>query len=172
MPTAPSTDDDALERSLRESRRLEDAPESVIQRAIDLWRPDALMRPAAAPASGVRRLLATLVFDSANQPATALGVRSQRSAVRQMLFAVDGRDIDLRFEPLDSRRWRVTGQVLGPDAAGIAQLTGAGLVEDTVAWSELAEFSFDPIEVDECTLVLRADGWEVELQALRPGSAR
>jgi hypothetical protein len=169
MPTAPSADDAALERALRASRQLEDAPESLIQRAIDLWQPDALPRPAATPVGGLRRLVATLVFDSAAQPATALGVRSTRSAVRQMLFAVEGRDIDLRFEPVAGGRWRVKGQVLGPDTAGIAELSGDGLAGATVAWNELAEFSFDPIEVDRCTLVLRADGWQVEVQALRPG---
>jgi hypothetical protein len=159
MNDASLPDDDTLQRRLRDSRQLEDAPEHLIQRAIDLWQP----RAAAATAGGaLRRWIATLRFDSAAGDNLALGLRaSGASATRQMLFSAEGRDIDLRLEPLADRTWRISGQVLGPDAAGIAELRCGDAVPQQVAWNELSEFEFEPVATGVCALTLRADGWEI-----------
>ena len=159
MNDAPIPDDDTLQRRLRDSRQLEDAPEHLIQRAIDLWQP----RAAAATAGGaLRRWIATLRFDSADGGNLALGLRAGgASATRQMLFSAEGRDIDLRLEPLADRRWRISGQVLGPDAAGIAELRCGDAPAQQVAWNELCEFEFEPVAAAVCMLTLRADGWEI-----------
>lgn len=159
MNDAPIPDDELLQRRLRDSRQLEDAPEHLIQRAIDLWQP----RAAAATESGaLRRWIATLRFDSAASDHLALGLRTGgASTTRQMLFSAEGRDIDLRLEPLADRRWRISGQVLGPDAAGIAELRCGDAAPQQVAWNELCEFEFEPVATGICALTLRADGWEI-----------
>ncbi len=161
-------DDAALERLLSDSRQLEDAPESVIQRAIGVW--TARPATAAAPATGaLRRLAAALSFDSLGLSPQAAGVRSSGSdGVRQLLFTADGRDIDLRVAPAaDRRHWTVSGQVLGPDLHGRALLRGSGSVPvREVAWDEMAEFRFDAVPAGAVTLVLRGEDWELELPPL------
>lgn len=155
-------DDAALERLLVDSRRLEDAPESVIQRAIGVW----TARPAVAPApvGALRRLAAVLSFDSLGLTPQAAGVRSIGSdGVRQLLFASDGRDIDLRVAPsADGHRWQLSGQVLGPDESGRAELRCGGL-QAQADWSELAEFRFDDVPAGACELTLRGTDWELVL---------
>lgn len=160
MNDAPLPDDDPLQRRLRDSRQLEDAPEHLIQRAIDLWQPRAASPETAGAA--VRRWFATLRLDSADGGNLPLGLRSGgASTTRQMLFSAEGRDIDLRLEPLADRTWRISGQVLGPDAAGIAELRCGEAAPQQVAWSELSEFEFEPVATGVCQLSLRADDWEI-----------
>lgn len=167
MTPHPDPDDDALADALRRSRTLDDAPEALIQRAIDLWQPRA--RPAAG-AGVLRRLVATLSFDSAATAPQALGLRGAAlpaaAEPRQLLFTADGRDVDLRVVPAtDGRLWQVSGQVLGPDEQGTAQLRSGDAVAET-AWSALAEFRFDAVAPGPCTLTLRSGDWELELPPL------
>lgn len=149
-----------LERTLRESRGLEDAPEALIQRAIGVW------HPRTAPAAGgvLQRWRAVLRLDSAATGNVALGLRTSGTAsTRQLLFSAEGRDIDLRLEPLPDRHWRISGQVLGPDAAGLAELRCGDAEAQQVAWNELAEFEFAPVAGGACTLVLRSGGWQIDI---------
>lgn len=160
-PLPEDADDDLLQRRLRDSRQLDDAPEHLIQRAIDLWQPRAV---TATAGGALRRWIATLRFDSADGGNLALGLRAGgASATRQMLFSAEGRDIDLRLEPLADRTWRISGQVLGPDAAGIAELCRDDGAPQQVAWNELSEFEFAPVASGVCLLTLRADGWEISV---------
>jgi hypothetical protein len=158
MTRSKLPDDDALEQALRASRALEDAPEALIERAIGLWQP----RAAAAPGA-LRRLVAALQFDSAGASPLAWGVRAAPGEVRQLLFALDGRDVDLRVAPAaEPQRWRVSGQVLGPDTAGTAELAVGGHAV-RADWNDLAEFAFDAVPGGTCRLLLRTADWEAEL---------
>jgi hypothetical protein len=160
----PDPDDAAaaqarLEAALRASRVLEDAPEAVIQRAIGLWSAPARQ----APATGLReRLVAVLSFDSAGASPLAFGRRSAGADMRQLLFSAGERDIDLRVSPAGAGRWRVAGQVFGPDTAGRARVEVAGVVAEC-AWNELAEWQVDALPAGDCRVVLSSDGWEIEL---------
>jgi hypothetical protein len=171
MNDARHPDDAELERRLRGSRTLDEAPEPLIQRAIGVWRP----RAAASAAGALRRLAATLRFDSRLADATALGLRAADGATdgatRQLLFSADGRDIDLRLEPQTGGRWSVSGQVLGPDEQGGAELLPEGAPPQQVAWNELAEFIFEPVVAVRATLRLRGSDWEVELPLEFAGGA-
>lgn len=160
--------DAALADALQRSRVLQEAPESVIQRAIDVFvaRPRAAAAPA--PAGALRRLVAVLGFDSGTLAPQAAGLRSAGAAGRQLLFSADGRDVDLRILP-GTGGWQVSGQVLGPDAEGRVALTCEGYGADQ-AWSELAEFRFDGVPAGRCRIVLRGDDWEMALpEMLIPG---
>lgn len=166
-PDAP--DDATLEGLLQRSRVLEDAPEAVIQRAIDLAAGSLGAVPAlpAAAAPGLlRRLVAVLGFDSAGQTVAVAGVRSAGAATRQLLYSTEGRDVDLRVGPApDGRHWQISGQVLGPDTVGRARLR-CGEVAREVAWSEWSEFSFDDVPAGDCVLTLVTAEWELELPPL------
>lgn len=173
LPDANDADDEALAARLRASRRLEDAPEAVIQRALGVWRTRAMPAPAEATASslaaGLRRLAVVLKFDSASASPMALGLRSTGTeGTRQLLYFSEGRDVDLRISPVSTpsgRQWRLTGQILGPDVAGVAELR-CGPDVRTTEWSELAEFSFGDVAAGRCTLVLRSAEWELELPSI------
>lgn len=182
QPTTPADDDDeALAAALGASRVLQDAPEAMVLRAIGLWQQPAAVPVAASPSvaasalGGLRRLVATLVFDSLDHGALAGGRRSAATmghlAARQLLYSTEGRDIDLRLTPLDGgTRWVLSGQVLGPELSGRAELrptaaadTAGAPPAQVVAWNELAEFEFAPMEAGPCSLVLSAADWTVEL---------
>jgi hypothetical protein len=164
--------EDPLADRLRASHRLEDAPEAVIQNALALWKKAEVpvAEPASAPGAALRRLAAALRFDSATASPLALGLRSgglpaPGASTRQLLYFSEGRDIDVRIAPVNgpgARQWQVSGQVLGPDATGMAELR-CGAHTRTASWSDLAEFSFTDVAPGSCTLVLRGGDWELEL---------
>lgn len=158
-PTNPVPED--LEAVLRASRALEDAPEDAIQRAIGLWKERA---PAVEGEAGwIERLVATLGFDSAGAAPLAHGLRSAGADVRQMLFTAGERDIDLRLAPSEGAPlWRVSGQILGPDANGEAVLRADGFAART-PWNELSEFAFDAVPAGRYRLMLYSAKWEIEL---------
>ncbi|MCE2914212.1 MAG: hypothetical protein ACOVOT_08325 [Rubrivivax sp.] len=170
-PLAPRDSDERFASTLAASRGLFDAPEAVIERAISVF---AARTPQAATPDTpglLRRIVATLRLDTALTPAASLGLRSVGgTAVRQMLFSAEGRDIDLRLMPLpphfpvagEARRWRLSGQVLGPDSNGQAVLRGA-VEHHAVDWNELSEFSFDTSLTGPLVLTLRSGDWEIEL---------
>jgi hypothetical protein len=168
--TDPNAEDDAtLESLLRQSRQLQDAPEAVIQRAIDIAAASAAapQLPAqGAPARALRRLVAVLGFDSAGPPAVAAGMRSAGAGTRQLLYSTEGRDVDLRIARApDGHHWQLSGQVLGPDAVGTARLQIGDRVHER-PWSEWSEFQFDQVPPGEAVLTLCSDGWEMELPPL------
>ena len=93
-------------------------------------------------------LLASLVFDSLSQAATA-GVRSAAAAPRQLLYKANEITIDLRFEfqPLHSKAF-VVGQVLEKNDACPMPIplllfneNGAAVLETET--SEFGEFQFE-----------------------------
>jgi hypothetical protein len=157
-PTEPIPDAE-LEQLLRDSRQLEDAPDPVLRRAFAIW------KPRARAASPWRRLLAVLSFDSdaapGLAPALAFGVRSA-GGTRQLLYAVDGRDIDLRIVPAGGAGWRLLGQVLGPDLAGRVQVRVGG-TELQATLDELAEFKVEPVPPGECHVELELGETVLEL---------
>lgn len=165
-PDPDAAPDADLETALVRSRVLEFAPEALIQRVIDGFAGSA-RRPGPAPASVLRRLVATLGFDSALATPQAQGVRSSAVASRQLVFTADGRDIDLRITPgPDGRSFTVAGQVFGPETEGRASLDSGGRRSE-VAWNEWSEFQFDGVPAGSFTLALRTAEWELELADLQ-----
>jgi hypothetical protein len=163
MNTRMDPADDDLEQLLGRSRRLEDAPEAVIGRAIGIW-----SRSPRAAAGLLHRVLAALTFDSGDAAIDprSLGLRSSSSPTRQMLYSAEGRDIDLRLcavGPADRGVvWRLSGQILGPDAVGHAVLRFAG-GERLTDWNEVSEFSFDEVPEGRVEVILRSMTWEIAL---------
>ncbi len=179
-PDDPAVPDDsgdrALEQALQRSRMFEDAPEALIQRAIGVFQSRAAARAPAAPGL-LRRLVATLGYDSAAAAPQALGLRAAAGAgggagggARQLLYTAGEHDVDLRIAPAaGGRHWQISGQVLGPETEGRAELRWADQVAE-VAWNELAEFRFDAVPAGPCTLTLRAGDWELALPPLDVGA--
>ncbi len=171
MTATPELDDDAIAQRLQKSRRLEDAPEHVIQRVLDLWQ-----KPRRAEAGGglMRRIRAVLSFDSGAASPVAFGMRSSGGTTRQMLFSAEGHDVDLRISPAASDNndpthagWQLSGQVLGPDCSGIVVLTNTddGAMGES-SLDELGEFRLPVIRSGSYSLTLRLTDLEVELSTI------
>ncbi|MFO1338012.1 MAG: hypothetical protein U1F53_07205 [Burkholderiaceae bacterium] len=124
-------DDDALGARLHRAAALPDAPAAWQQRALAAWRapvpvPSLAGQIAAGLADGLQRLVASLRFDSWATAPLAAGLRSAGpSPTRQLVFSVEGRDVDLRIAPAGAT-FQVSGQILGPDESGTAVLVAPG----------------------------------------------
>jgi hypothetical protein len=132
-------------------------PAEVVQNALAIF--DGFQpRPSAW-----QRLVANLTFDSRMQPGLA-GARDVRSDSFQLLFEVEGLDIDMLCERT-GEGWRISGQAVAAEAegaAGIAELSGP----ETAAETEIearGEFRLADVAPGTYDLVLRAGGREIVL---------
>lgn len=142
----------------------EDAPRDVLLNAVELFR---ARRPTSEAAPGrLRRLVASLTFDS-SRLTPAFGVRSGQTApARQLLFSAGDFDIDLRLAA-GGEGWTVSGQVLGPCAGGEVEVSAAqGEPSARAGLNDLCEFTLPPVPEGVYTLRLRADAVEVEIPEL------
>lgn len=168
-PSLPSLSE--LEALLHDSRTMEDAPSHVLYRAESLWRPAAQADPGP-----LKRLLASLTFDSGGLGQLALGLRGE-GPVRQWLFTCEDHDVDLRAQAMDAglpAAWRLQGQVLGPEGAGEALLLngGQGDADEPLrrtGLGEMADFAFDGLAAGAYRVVLLLGPLRVELPAVEVG---
>ena len=178
MKPVDSLSDDEFVHRVRCAVALPDAPPWLVRTAIDLWpaaRPSALKGVAGA---ALRLVAAVLSFDSWARPATALGMRAVASDTRHLLFSAQGRDIDLRISPA-AGHYALTGQILGPDEAGVVELApqpGAAVERadaHVAALDSMGEFRLDGVRVGTYRLTLRLGGDEIVLPPIvvgaRPG---
>lgn len=155
-PLKPPSDDEALARDLRASRVLVDAPEALVQRAVQLFQPLQRGAAPAAPIPLLPRLLAALRFDSAGAAPWAHGRRSglhpAGGEVRQLLYALEDCDVDLRVVPADGGLFSLSGQLLGPVCSGVvavgpegALAGGPGVAAGRAELNEWGEFQLPPL---------------------------
>jgi anti-sigma factor RsiW len=136
---------------------LQEAPSPVIARAARLMRQSRPAQPSLR-----QRVVALLRFDSWQQPAAA-AVRTGQNATRQILFYAEGYDVDVRVTPAGST-WVVTGQVLGPNTGGAAELHGPLLEQTTL--NDMSKFTFSSVPSGTYTLTLRLEEIDVEIAGL------
>jgi hypothetical protein len=142
----------------------QDAPPHVISRAVRIFRTERLSQATAVRAGGpLRRLVATLRFDSARQ-AYALGQRAGQTSARELLYEAGDRTIELRLDRAQTG-WSVGGQVLGTCAGGEALIERDGFTARTEL-NELCEFSLPHVGEGIYLLILRLDDVEVEVPGL------
>jgi len=143
-----------------------DAPRDVLFNTISIF---SARRTTLKVPGVVRRILATLNFDSGSQP-LAFGVRSGQAApARQLLFDAGDVSVDLRLAR-GSEGWTISGQVLGPCGSdGQVEMVRVGDTEATVraGLNSLCEFVLlPPVPAGIYTLRLRLDGVEVDIPGL------
>jgi hypothetical protein len=140
----------------------EAAPRDVVASLVGLFRE----RAASREPSTLRRLLASLSFDSA-QLSPAYGVRSgaAAAAARQLLYSAGDSDLDVRVAQAGDG-WVVSGQWLGEcDGGGEIELQGAEQTA-TARLNEQCEFSLPPVPAGTYALRLRLKDAEVEVSEL------
>ena len=146
--------------TLMKTDRAEDAPRDVLVNVVNLFQRQAEPRPH----SMVRRLMAALSFDSYTT-APAFGVRSGQSASRQLVYSVDGNDIDLRVTA-EEDRWVISGQVLAENCvAARVEIDGATGSAST-ALNDNCEFTLPPLPRGNYLLRILMPDLEIEIPPL------
>lgn len=112
----------------------------------------------------VRRIIATLIFDSRNST-RAFGVRSLHAGSRQLLYSADEADVDLRVTVQDEE-CIVVGQVIrDPCAGGMVEILGpTGSAQAQL--NELCEFALSPVPAGTYSLKLTTANVEIEIPEL------
>jgi hypothetical protein len=149
-----------------------DAPPRWVQDALELWR---LQRPTQRSQPLLQRWVAVLSFDSWAGAPLAAGMRALPSEVRQMVFAAEACDIDLRIAPA-AERFTLSGQLLGPGAEGSVELAALGsggeMPRRSVALDALSEFRIDGVSSGTYVLTVRLGSDEIVLPPIGVGLPR
>lgn len=164
--------DDAWFSLLCQAITLPDAPQHLVQNALDLWRQHEPQGSPPVP----RRWVAVLSFDSwAGAPAVA-AMRALPSETRQMFFAADGVEIDLRIEPT-AGSFALAGQLFGADARGRVELTAMGRPDEasprrSVAVNASSEFRLGDVHRGTYLVTLHLGEHEIVLPPIEIGPPR
>jgi len=134
----------------------QDAPRDVLLSAINIF-------PAERP-SPLRRIVATLIFDSRNA-GPAFGMRSLHKASRQLVYSAQQTDLDLRVT-IQNEECIVAGQLLREACVGgFVEISGTnGSAESSL--NELCEFTLPAIPVGTYSLTVRMPDVEIEIPEL------
>jgi anti-sigma factor RsiW len=150
--------------TLMKTDRAEDAPRDVLVHVSNLFRGWAELRPP----SMVRKLIAALSFDSFST-APAFGVRSGQSASRQLVYSVEGNDIDLRVTA-EEDQWIVSGQVLRENCAEArVEIDGVTGSASTVL-NDSCEFTLPPLPRGDYSLRILISDLEIAIPHLDVGA--
>ena len=133
---------------LREDASFE-PPAELVQWGINLFQP--VTQPQGL-VSGLRKFIASLVFDTYDQPMLA-GVRRVGAPPRQLLFRAGDVDVDVKIESMEANdRITLVGQVLSNTAKFFdntpVKLESHGIVRYRTRTNLVGEFSFDEVPKD------------------------
>ena len=174
MKPVDTLGDDEFAHLVHRAAALPDAPPWLVSAAIDLWPAGRGAALKSVAESAWRLVGAVLTFDSWAHRPGALGMRAAASDMRHLLFSAQGRDIDLRISPA-AGHYVLTGQILGPDEAGVVELDtpcGDGLASGSVrvaALDSMGEFRLDRVLAGTYRLSLRLGGDQVVLPPIVVG---
>jgi hypothetical protein len=141
---------------LMKSDTAEDVPRDVLRSVLSVFTPAT---PAPLP-----RIIAVLTFDS-RAAGPAFGMRSIRTASRQLLYTAQETAVDLRVT-VENGESSLAGQIIKDNCAG-AQIELSGVTGTvTTELNELCEFSFPAIPLGMYSLRVRMPDVEIEIPEL------
>jgi hypothetical protein len=141
---------------LMNSDTAEDVPRDVLRSVLSVFTPAT---PAPLP-----RIIAVLTFDS-RAAGPAFGMRSIRTASRQLLYTAQETALDLRVT-VENEECSLAGQIIRDNCAG-AQIELSGVTGTvTTELNELCEFSFPAIPLGMYSLRVRMPDVEIEIPEL------
>jgi hypothetical protein len=141
---------------LMNSDTAEDVPRDVLRSVLSVFTPAT---PAPLP-----RIIAVLTFDS-RAAGPAFGMRSIRTASRQLLYTAQETAVDLRVT-VENEECSLAGQIIRDNCAG-AQIELSGVTGTvTTELNELCEFSFPAIPLGMYSLRVRMPDVEIEIPEL------
>ena len=161
----------ALIARLREDASFEPSAE-LLESGINLFQPLAQHKRGA---SGLRKFIASLVFDTYDQPAMA-GVRRVGAPPRQLLFRAGDVDVDVKIESMEANdRITLVGQVLSSNAKFFdntpVKLESHGIVRYRTRTNVVGEFSFDEVPKDTYHLTVDLPEGQITLFCVHRGNS-
>jgi hypothetical protein len=158
-----------LTMQLREDSTFE-PPAELVQWGIDLFQP--VMQPEK---SGLRKIIAALVFDTFDQPMLA-GVRRVGAPPRQLLFRAGDVDVDVKIESMEANdRITLVGQVLSSATKFFdntpVKLESHGIVRYRTRTNVVGEFSFDEVPKDTYHLSVDLPEGQITLFCVHRGNS-
>jgi hypothetical protein len=159
----------SLLNSLRRDSAYE-PPAELLQWSIELFQPVT----HAAP-SGIPRFIASLVFDTFDQPMFA-GVRRVGTPPRQLLFRAGEVDVDVKIESMEANdRITLVGQVLSGGAKFFdntpVKLESHGIVRYRTKTNVVGEFTFDEVPKDTYHLSVDLPEGQITLFCVHRGNS-
>ncbi len=147
-------------------------PAELIQWSIDLFQP--VMQPQGA-VRGLRKFIASLIFDTYDQPMLA-GVRRVGAPPRQLLFRAGDVDVDVKIESMEANdRITLVGQVLSNTAKFFdntpVKLESHGIVRYRTTTNVVGEFSFDEVPKDTYHLSVDLPEGQITLFCVHRGNS-
>jgi hypothetical protein len=154
---------------LREDSSFE-PPASLVQWGKNLFQP--VMQPAVG---GLRKVIASLVFDTFDQPMLA-GVRRVGAPPRQLLFRAGDVDVDVKIESMEANdRITLVGQVLSSATKFFdntpVKLESHGIVRYRTRTNVVGEFSFDEVPKDTYHLSVDLPEGQITLFCVHRGNS-
>jgi hypothetical protein len=145
-------------------------PAEVVKWGVDLFQP--VMQPQVG---GLRRFIASLVFDTFDQPMTA-GVRRVGAPPRQLLFRAGDVDVDVKIESMEANdRITLVGQVLSSATKFFdntpVKLESHGIVRYRTRTNVVGEFSFDEVPKDTYHLSVDLPEGQITLFCVHRGNS-
>jgi len=133
-----------------------DAPRDLLYSAINIFSPQKQ--------SPLRHIIAILTFDS-RLAGPAYGIRSVRSASRQLLYSAQETDLDLRVT-VQNDECIIAGQVIRGDCvSGLVEISGdAGSA--TASLNEVCEFTLPAIPLGNYSLRVKMPDVQIEIPEL------
>jgi len=158
-----------LTMQLREDSAFE-PPAELVQWGVDLFQP--MMQPEK---SGLRKIIAALVFDTFDQPMLA-GVRRVGAPPRQLLFRAGDVDVDVKIESMEANdRITLVGQVLSSATKFFdntpVKLESHGIVRYRTRTNVVGEFSFDEVPKDTYHLSVDLPEGQITLFCVHRGNS-
>jgi len=145
-------------------------PTELVKWGVDLFQP--VMQPKVG---GLRRFIASLVFDTFDQPMTA-GVRRVGAPPRQLLFRAGDVDVDVKIESMEANdRITLVGQVLSSATKFFdntpVKLESHGIVRYRTRTNVVGEFSFDEVPKDTYHLSVDLPEGQITLFCVHRGNS-
>lgn len=147
-------------------------PAELVDWGIELFQP---MIVPAGKVSGLRKYIASLVFDTYDQPLLA-GIRRVGAPPRQLLFRAGDVDVDVKIESMEANdRITLVGQVLSNTDKFFdntpVKLESHGIVRYRTRTNVVGEFSFDEVPKDTYHLSVDLPEGQITLFCVHRGNS-
>jgi hypothetical protein len=148
-------------------------PAETLHWGVSLFQP--MLQPVESAGSRVRKIVASLVFDTFDAPALA-GVRRVGAPPRQLLFRAGDVDVDVKIESMETNdRISLVGQVLSNTEKFFdntpVKLESHGMVRYKTMTNFVGEFVFDEVPKDTYHLSVDLPEGQITLFCVHRGNS-
>jgi hypothetical protein len=148
-------------------------PAELVQWGVSLFQP--MLQPKESTGGKIRKFVASLVFDTFDEPMLA-GVRRVGAPPRQLLFRAGDVDVDVKIESMEANdRISLVGQVLSNTEKFFdntpVKLESHGTVRYKTMTNFVGEFAFDEVPKDTYHLSVDLPEGQITLFCVHRGNS-